>query len=100
MPKLSADETHIWTVEDFLAEHPAIAHLRPRKRGDTITLESGPKTDPVPHGRVRRVTTQWWSIELPDHRGRWGEASFERKTLRQTLEVLHRDFPWALTPRV
>ena len=59
MPKLSADETHIWTVEDFLAEHPELAHLRPRKRGDTITLESGPKTDPVPHGRVRRVTTQW-----------------------------------------
>ena len=52
MPKLSADETHIWTVEDFLAEHPELAHLRPRKRGDTITLESGPKTDPVLEGEI------------------------------------------------
>lgn len=99
MPKLSADEIHVWTVQDFLEEQPTLRHLRARKRGDTIVLESGTKTDAIPHARVRRVSVQWWTIELPDHRGRWGEASFDRATLRQTLEALLRDYPWALTRR-
>ncbi len=32
------------------------------------------------------MTAQWWSIELPDHRGRWGEAAFDRTPLRETLQ--------------
>lgn len=99
MPKLSADETHLWIVEDFLAEHPKLKHLRPRQRAGTITLESGPKTDAMAHARIRRVTAQWWSIELPDHRGRWSEVSFERTPLRETLEALQRDYAWVLKPR-
>ncbi len=99
MPKLSADDVHVWTVEDFLRQHPKLKHLRARKRGDTITLESGPKGDAMPHARVRRVTAQWWSLELPDHRGQWGQASFDRTPLRETLDLLRSDFGWALKPR-
>lgn len=99
MPKLSADEMHVWSVEDFIRDHPKLKHLRARKRGDTITLESGTKNDAIAHARVRRMSAQWWSIELPDHRGRWGEAAFERTPLRDTLELLQREFGWALKPR-
>lgn len=99
MPKLPVDETHVWTVEDFLADRPKLKHLRARKRADTITLESGPKADPIAHARVRRVTAQWWSFELPDHRGRWGEASLERAPLTEALGALQRVYPWALKPR-
>jgi hypothetical protein len=99
MPKLSADETHVWIVEDFLADRPKLKHLRARKRGDTITLESGPKADPIAHARVRRVTAQWWSFELPDHRGRWSEASLDRVPLTEALGTLHQVYPWALKPR-
>lgn len=99
MPKLSADETHVWIVEDFLADRPKLKHLRARKRGDTITLESGSKADPIAHARLRRVTAQWWSFELPDHRGRWGEASLERTPLTETLDALHSVYAWALKPR-
>ena len=38
MPKLSADETHVWIVEDFLLDRPDLGHLRARRRADTITL--------------------------------------------------------------
>jgi hypothetical protein len=99
MPKLSADETHVWIVEDFLLDRPDLGHLRARRRADTITLESGPKGDMIAHARVRRVTTQWWSIELPDHRGRWGTASMDRTPLTEALGELHRAYPWALAPR-
>lgn len=29
-----------------------------------IILESGPEEDPVAHARLRRVTSQWWTLEM------------------------------------
>lgn len=99
MPKLTADEVHVWHVQEFLDEHPELRHVRPRRRGDTITLESGPKGDVVPHARIRRVTAQCWMLELPDHQGRWGVVPELRAPIRQVLETLLAQFPWSLTSR-
>ena len=99
MPKLSADETHLWIVEDFLAERPKLKHLRARKRANTITLESGPIGDPITHARLRRVTAQWWVFDLQERSGRWSEASMERTPLTDTLGVLAKVYAWVLKPR-
>jgi len=99
MPKFPADEIHVWAVQDFIDDHRGLRHLRPRKRGDTIILESGPKDDAIPHARVRRVTSQWWALELPDRHRRWGSIPFVRAPLREVLDLLRQQFPWILKPR-
>lgn len=99
MPKLTADETHVWSVQDFLDAHPELDHLRPRKRGDTITLESGPKGDALPHARIRRVTSQWWVLEMPDRTGRWATVPELRAPIREILDVLREQFSWVLALR-
>lgn len=99
MAKFPADEMHVWSVQDFIDEHKNLKHLRPRKRGDTIVLESGPKGDAIPHARVRRVTSQWWALELPDTNGRWGVVPLVRAPLREVLDTIRQEFAWTLTPR-
>ena len=99
MAKFPADEMHVWSVQDFIDEHKNLTHLRPRKRGDTIVLESGPQRDAIPHARVRRVTSQWWVPELPDSHGRWNLVPGVRAPLRELLGMLSSQFAWTLTPR-
>lgn len=96
MPKtpealLGADATAI------LHQHANLAHLRVRARGKVITIESGDPDDPVPHARFRRVTTQYWQLEMPLHTGRW-EPTPVRGILRDVLDILITDFGWALEP--
>ena len=99
MPKFPADEFHVAVVQEFLDDHRGLKHLRPRKRGDTIVLESGPKGDAIPHARVRRLTSQWWGLELPDRQNRWGSIPFVRAPLGEVLDLLRQQFPWMLTRR-
>lgn len=99
MAKFPADEVHVWSVQDFIDAHKSLTHLRPRKRGDTIVLESGPKGDAMSHARVRRVTSQWWVLELPDSNGRWDIVPGVRAPLRDVLGTLHTELSWILTPR-
>ena len=96
MPKLSADELHAETVERLLRANRALAHVRLRKRGDAITLESGPKDDPVAHARLRRVTAQWSTLEMPTHARRW-ERTPLRAPLSQVVTTLISEYPWTLT---
>ena len=97
MPKLSADEIHAETIERLLRENRALAHIRVRRRGDTLVLESGPTDDPLPHARLQRATLQWWTLEMPTHTGRW-ESTPTRAPLQQAFATLVAQYPWALTP--
>jgi hypothetical protein len=99
MAKFPADEIHVWSVQDFIDEYRGLKHLRPRKRGDTVILESGPKDDAIAHARIRRVTSQWWALELPERSGRWSQVPFIRAPLREVLDQLRKEFPWLLKPR-
>jgi hypothetical protein len=95
--KFPADEIHVETATLFLRKQRKLAHLRVRKRGDTIIIESGPKNDPVAHARLRRVTGQSWTLEMPSHVGRW-EPTPISAPLQQALTTLVQQFPWTLTP--
>ena len=99
MPKIHADDIHFFSVESLLEARPHLAHLRPRKYGDTIVLESGTKRSPVPHARFRRVTKQWWNIEICIQPGHWDVLPDFRGQLGQALELLDTSFPWVLVPR-
>lgn len=78
----------------FFAQAPGCEHIRVRKRGDLIILESGPQDDPVAHARLRRVTSQWWTLEM-GIAGKWERTPF-RAPRRELLQMLVDQFPWVL----
>ncbi len=67
-----------------------------RRRGDLLTLESGPKNDPFPHACFRRDTVHLWRLEMPacGHK-RW-ERTPIRASLDKVLDEVIDNFPWIL----
>jgi hypothetical protein len=96
MPKLAADDIDLWGAQDFLARH-SLAHLRVRKHADLLVLESGSAHDPFPRARLRRVTKQYWSLEMPTHSGRWQKTPF-RGPRNDVLTTLIESLPWMIQP--
>jgi len=85
---------------DFLLEELAergFTHLRARRRGPLLTLESGPEDDPVRHVRFRRDTVHLWLLECATHTGRW-EATGYRDNLDNLLDLITTTLSWVLTP--
>jgi hypothetical protein len=94
MPKPQADRLDVLAVEEFLAQYPDLKHLRVRKRGDLVILESGPKDAPISHARLRRETVQYWRLEMPSH-SRWETTPF-RGLRESVLAILIKQFGWTL----
>lgn len=93
--KQRADEFDLIVAEEFLEESPDLQHIRVRRRADLLILESGSRRDSLPHARLRRISSQTWRLEMPTHTGRWDPTPF-RDDLISLLEMLSRDFAWAL----
>lgn len=74
-----------------------LTHLRGRKHGELVVIESGPKDDPIAHVRLRRDTVQYWTLEVATHTGRWEKTGI-RGTVEQLLETLVTEFPWTVAP--
>lgn len=83
-------------VEERLHQCGA-THLRARKYGAAVLVESGPVADPTKHFRVRRDTVYLWCLDMADHRGRWERTPF-RASLDELVQTVVEDFPWTLTP--
>lgn len=99
MRKLLAEDYHADEFQEDLANH-GFKHLRVRRRGDVLTIESGPKTNRFPHARVRRETVHLWRLEMPTSTGRW-ETTPVRDVLDTLVAILVSVFPWALAePRI
>jgi hypothetical protein len=92
MPKFPAEDHHRNDVEAAL--HGAGAtHLRVRRRGDVLTIESGPQSTAHPHARLRRVAVSLWIIQMPA-RGAWQPTPF-RGRLPDLLSILLTELsPW------
>jgi hypothetical protein len=97
MPKFKVEESHSRYVGLVLREANGLRHLRTRHRADTVTIESGPADEPVPHARLKRVSVHLWTLDVADHRGRW-ESAEVRADLDTVLGVLVHDIGWVLTP--
>jgi len=84
-------------IERILGTYAHLAHLRVRRRGAVLTVESGPEDDPVPHVRFRRISASMWTIQMPNHRGRW-EPTGINGPLDELVQTVVRDFSWTLAP--
>jgi hypothetical protein len=73
-----------------------LSHLRARKYGATVIVESGPKDDPYKHFRVCRDTVHLWRLEMAGHSQRWEKTPF-RDQLDTLVDLVIDSFPWTLT---
>jgi hypothetical protein len=96
MAKFAAEDYHAEELQEDLAAR-GFKHLRVRRRGGLLTIESGSKTDPVPRARLRRDAVHLWILEMPTQTERWELTPF-RAQLSDLLELLTTQFSWALAP--
>jgi len=96
MPKFPPDPLVQFSLESSIEKHK-LNHLRVRTRGDLLVIESGPKSNPVPHIRLRRATRQWYTLEIATHTGRWERVPI-RARANELFQTVIQQFPWALTP--
>ena len=82
-------------LHDIFAKTEGLSHLRARKRGRVVTVESGPKDAVVPHVRFRRDTVHLWLLEIPGRGGKWDATPF-RDDLEALLDLVRMKFPWTL----
>ena len=96
MPVRAIETYHCDQVETFLLDQ-GLAHLRVRKYGNSVIVESGPTGDAIKHIRFRRDTVHLWLLDVADNRGRWERTPF-RGPLDDALALVIQSFPWVLVP--
>jgi hypothetical protein len=96
MPKPHAEPVDAQGVAWCLAAY-GLHHLRTRKYGGFVILESGPEDDPIPLARLRRDTVHLWTLEVATHTGRWEKTGF-RDVRDKLIELLVTTFPWIVAP--
>jgi hypothetical protein len=96
MPKHYPDDHHPQTVERLLHARD-LRHLRARKYGTAVIVESGPDDDRHKHLRLSRDTVHLWLLDIADHRGRWERTPF-RAPLEDLIGLVADTFPWTLQP--
>lgn len=98
MPTLpAADDDDADDLLELLHEQRELKHLRVRRRAGVLTIESGAKTDPATHARLRRATKQLWTLEVATHMGDW-QPTGQRGPMRDLVRTLLQQFPWVLAP--
>ena len=95
MPGKQAELHHAERVEDLLHKRGA-THLRARKHGAAVLVESGPKDNSVKHFRIRRETVHLWMLDMANHRGKWQRTPF-RASIDDLVQMVLDDFPWTLS---
>jgi hypothetical protein len=94
MPKYQADDSHAKTVERLLHARD-LPHLRARKYGATIIVESGPTDDVYKHLRFTRDGIHVSQLHIANHRGRWEFTPF-RGQLDELVTLVADTLPWTL----
>lgn len=98
---MAAPPIDSWEAEDLqhtLHRDRGLEHIRVRKHGKLLILESGPSADPWPHARFRRDTVHLWRLEMPAGTpGRWDKTPY-RATLDDLVDALVDQFPWTVAP--
>ena len=97
MAKHNAEQHDAEEVETYLHEAAGLAHLRTRRRGDLVVIESGPDDDPWPRARLRRVGVHQWRLEMATHTGRWQTTPFQAQR-DELVRLLVENFGWTLAP--
>jgi len=96
MSEFSLEQDAVDWLLDHFAGLDALGHLRARRRGRVVTVESGPKGDAVSHVRFRRDTVHLWLLEMPGKAGRWDRTPY-RDRIENLMALVEKQFPWTLT---
>lgn len=94
MARYSAEDYDPERVQNTLRK-AGFKHLRARKYGAAVIVESGPKHDPMKHFRIRRDTVHLWCLDFATHRGDWERTPF-RDTMDSLLKMVVEQFPWTI----
>jgi hypothetical protein len=77
-------------------EKRKLSHLRVRRRGDYLIVESGDQADPVRHARFHHVTQGLWMLDAATHTGQW-EPTMQRAPLLKLVETLIAEYSWLIS---
>jgi hypothetical protein len=94
---LPASESDVSVATAFL-KNAGLNHLRCRRRGNAVILESGPTRDAIPHVRFRKLGPRAWAADAANHRGRWERMPIHA-SLADGLQIVAETFPWLLAGR-
>ena len=92
-----ADELQRDSLQGVL-EGRGLAHLRVRRYGVLLIIESGPSSNPVAHMRFRRHGAHIWTLEMATHTGGWEPTGFRGQVVA-LVDAVQADFPWTLAAR-
>lgn len=95
MPKQHAETWDVSAVEKRLHDR-GLKHLRVRKHGAAVIVESGPADDPWKHFRLRRDTVHLWWLDMASRGSRWDKTPF-RDQRDNLVDMVVEQFPWTLT---
>lgn len=90
-----AESLHAKQLQELLRKYD-LKHLRVRRHGTTLAVESGPDKNAFKHFRLCRDTVQLWRLEMAGHGQRWEKTPF-RDTIDQLVPFVIETFPWMLT---
>ena len=96
MPKQQAEDSHAKTVERLFHARE-FRHLRARRYGATVIVESGPDDDVYKHMRLTRDGVHVWVLHFADRNGRWEPTPF-RGQLEELVALVADTFPWTIQP--
>jgi hypothetical protein len=94
MPR-SAESFQATVLQELLRKH-GLKHLRVRRHGSTLAVESGPDNAPFKHFRLSRDTVHLWRLDMAGQAQRWERTPF-RDTLERLVTLVIETFPWTLT---
>lgn len=81
-------------VEHRLHER-GLTHLRARKHGAAVIVESGPEDRPWKHFRIRRDTVHLWWLDMATRGSKWERTPF-RAQRDELVDMVIDQFPWTL----
>lgn len=90
-----AESFHADQLQDLLRKR-GLKHLRVRRHGKTLAVESGPDKNPYKHFRLTRDTVHLWRLDMAGHAQRWERTPF-RDLLDRLVTLVVETFPWTLT---
>jgi hypothetical protein len=94
MPRYQAESWDPAAVEKRLHDR-GLSHLRARKHGAAVIVESGPEDRPWKHFRLRRDTVHLWWLDVAGRGERWEKTPF-RAQRDELVDMVVESFPWTV----
>jgi hypothetical protein len=95
--KRAVDDIWLWGLEDELRGR-GLGHLRVKKHGDSLLVQSGEPDDPYNHFKLTALPRQQWRVSMGTRGKVWEPTPFQG-TLKEVVALVIDTFPWMVEPR-